>query len=737
MKVNGLMILSTTIVFFASCGGGENKGSAPASFFNNGDVPSISPSPQSSEEIISLVQNTPALAFETIDANIKLSVGYGGIKQGVDANGKRVFLMGSHKKNYAEHNMFFCHESDLSCTRLVDDTGEQHLGSIGEFYDGKIWINTLDKTVDTAGGIFGSTLNYYDVNTRTYHKRVVDLTGLNGETRTMSLGSDKKLYIGGTNFSSVPHYASVAYLNPKDLSDYHLYTNYFTEAAVDRARSVAADDDYIYQVVGDSPFYLLAINKATGVGSKLNESTDGKVIQLEDGVSFEYTDNGVKTYHYLYQGALSTGSDNISNISVPWYDPLTTPPNHQGGYWAQKGNYYLEYNTTGYEKASYNTQNMPTTVQNASGTNRFNFVATAEGRDIPFIITNIDLYSQDVTRVTTLSDGNILVRGVAYSGISLLNTLSDTASYIGATGFSPSVMEEFYDYSKNKTQVMFEGYPSVNATIYDPSEYISSANTDPLGYLRSTKDINCITDCLTADIDMHRALEMEQIDKTLYFAAMQYRSGVSGGLIWYNTQTKEKKAISEGLFNNYQTRSLIQMNNKLIIATQAVDNTEYGGSPRPATPKIFVFDPLTEKITKEYTPLVGLDAVDAGRIESIDGRHIIGITNDQAFNGNTQATKTFVYIIDTYTDEIVMKKTINMMNNMLVTPEGSSRNRNYEFKLHNDAIYTYISSRTLIKINLNGEITPVSLLPVQGNLTFSNNTAYFAVGTNILKMNLP
>ncbi len=735
MNIRIIVALAASLLLLASCGGSSSSGTSGA-FFNSGDITDIEPSLQSSEEIIALVRNAPTLSYKTIDANIKLSVGYGGIKQGVDENGKRVFLMGSHKKNYEAHNMFFCHESDLSCTRLVDNSGEQHLGSIGEFYDGKIWINTADKTVDTAGGIFGSTLNYYDVNTRAYHKRVLPLTGLNGETRTMSLGSDKKLYLGGTNFSSVPHYASVAYVNPKDLSDYRLYTNYFTEAAVDRARSVAADDDYIYQVVGDSPLYLLAINKTTGTGSKLNESTDGKVIQLADGVSFEYTKDGIKTYHYLYNGILSEGSDNISNISVPWYDPLTTPPNHQGGYWAQKGNYYLEYNTTGYEKASYSVQNMPTTVQNASGTNSFDFTATTEGRDISFAISNIDVYSQDVTRVTTLSDGNILIRGVAYSGISLLNTTTDIASYLGAVGFSPSVMEEFYDYSKNKTQVMFEGYPSVNASIYDPSDYISSANIDPLGYLRSTKDINCIVDCLTKDIDMHRALEMEQIDETVYFAAMQYRSGVSGGLIWYNTLTKEKKAISEGLFNNYQTRSLIKMNNKLVIGTQAVDNTEYGGSARPATPKIFVFDPITEKIIKEYTPLAGLNAVDTGRIESIDGRHIIGITNDQAYNGNTQASKTFVYIIDTYTDEIVMKKTIDMMNNMIVTPEGSSRNRNYAFVKHDGFIYTYISSRTLIKIDLNGEITPISLLPVQGELTFVGNTAYFAIGTNILKMGI-
>lgn len=735
MRVKNILVLSASLLFFTACGGSDSS-TTSSSFFNSGDIASISPSSQSSAEVISLVQNTPVLAYKTIDANIRLSVGYGGIKQGVDANGKRVFLMGTHKKNYEKHNMFFCHESDLSCTKLVDNTGEQHLGSIGEFYDGKIWINTLDKTVDSNGGIFGSTLNYYDVNTKTYHTRVIPLTGLNGETRAMSLGSDKKLYIGGTNFSSVPHYASVAYVNPKDLSDYRLYTNYFTEVAVDRARSVAADDDYIYQVVGDSPLYLLAINKTTGVGTKLNESADGKVIQLADGVSFEYTNNSVKTYHYLYQGRLSTGSDNIANITVPWITS-STPDNHGDGYWAQKGNYYLEYNTTGYAKASYNVQNMPTTVQNVSSTNSFNFVATTEGRDIPFTITDIDLYSQEVTRVTTLNDGNILIRGVAYSGISLLNTFSDTASYIGATGFSPSVMEEFYDYSKNKIQVMFEGYPSVNTTIYDPSDYMSSANTDPLGYLRSTKDTNCITDCLTADIDMHRALEMQQIDETVYFAAMQYRSGVSGGLIWYNTLTKEKKAISEGLFNNYQTRSLIKMNNKLIIGTQAVDNTEYGGLPRPITPKIFVFDPLTEKIIKEYTPLAGLDAVDVGRIESIDGRHIIGISNDQAFNGNALATKTFVYIIDTYTDEIVMTKTIDIMNNMLVTPEGSSRNRNYGFVKHNGFIYTYISSRTLIKIDLNGEITPIALLPVQGRLTFVDNTAYFAIGTNILKMDLP
>jgi len=741
MKMVGIVSSALVIFVLNGCGGADASGTAtqaPSSleeetpYINNGNIPSIIPSSQSSDEIINLVANAPELPYETIDPNIKLSIGYGGIKQGVDANGKRVFLMGTHKKSYEEHNMFFCHESDGACTKLVDNTAEQHLGSTGLFYDGKIWINTLDKTVDPNGS-FGGALNYYDVNTRVFKKRALKMLEINGETHSMSLGSDKQLYFSGSNFESSPHYATVAMVNPKNLNEYKVYKNYFTQAPVDRSRSVAADDEYIYQVVGDSPFYLIAINKDSGVGTKLKESVDGKVIQLEDGVSFQYTKNGVRTYSYLYKGVLEAEADNIDKLSCPW--AAGKPANHGSGYWPQKGNYYLEYNTSGYANASYSVQNMPTTSQNASGARPFNFTATVEGRDISFTISDIDLYPQTVTRITTLSNGDMLVRGVGYAGISRLNTLTDTAKYIGSPGISPSVLDEFYDYSKNKLQVMFEGYPSTAAIIYNPDEYISNANTQNLGYLRKIKDMNCVVDCENKDIGTHRALEMEQINESLYFAGMQYRTGVSGALIWYNTRTQAKKAISQGIFDNYQTRSLLSINGKLIIGTQTVDNRAFGGKARPSTAKIFVFDPISEKIVKEYTPLEGLDSIDVGRIDSIDGRHIIGISNDQAFNGNPGATKTFLYIIDTYTDEVVMKKTINIKNNMLVLPEGSARNRNYDFVKHGDYIYTYLSSRTLIRIDRNGKIEALSNLPYQARFRIFNNNAYFTLGENIIKIN--
>lgn len=740
MKLKKLGISLAIALSLVACGGSGENGSSGEKLTQGPDpvvqnVPKVTPSSQTSEEIVTLLKNAPALSYETIDPNIKLSIGYGGIKQGVDAAGKRVFMMGTHRQNFMEHNLFFCHESDMQCTRLVDNMGEQHLGSVGIFADGKIWINTLDRTVGSNG--FGATLNYYDVNTREYKKRVRDLTGLNGETRTMSLGSDKRLYIGGTNFNSLPHYASVASVNPQDLNDYRLYTNYFTEAAIDRSRSIAADETHIYQVAGDNPYYLLAIDKVSGTGTKLHESSDGKVTQLGEGVSYAYTLDGQKVYHYLYGGAMQTGGSNIEALSCPWYVEGVTPVNHQGGYWPQKGNYYLEYNTSGYPLASYNVQNMPVTTRNESGVTPFEFKATTEGREISFTISQIDLYAQYVTNITALQDGNLLIRGVGYSGISLLNTQNDMARYIGALRFSPSVMEEFFDYSVGKTRVMFEGYPSTDAMIYDPSAYMTSENTESLGYLGWLKDENCVIDCTDNDIGTHRALEMTQIGQSLYFAAMQYRNGVSGAIISYDTMTKEKKAVQAGLFENYQTRSLLNMNGQLIVGTQAVDNTEFGGLTRPSTPKIFVMNPKTLEVIKTYTPLEGLSTYDSGRIESIDGRHIIGITNDQYANGTDQATKTFLYMIDTYTDEVIMKKTIDMKNNMLITPEGSSRNRNYDYVKHGEFIYTYLDARTLVKIDKTGHVTPLTLLPVQGRLSFANDYAYFTVGTEVLKMALP
>jgi len=716
--------------------------SSSSSSVQNQNIEAIKVTSQTSDDVKNILKSDNDLKFSTIDPKITMAQGYGGIHVGVDENSKLVFMTATQKKNYQEHNMFFCKESTLTCKRVVDNSGEIHVGGVGVYAQGKIFFNTLDKTVNARSSIYGASLSYYDTKKDEFVRSVLALDdginiGLNGETRTMTLGSDGYLYIGGVNFASQPHLASSARVNPNDLSDVTYYANY-SNIVADRARSIAADDVYTYQVIGDSPYYLIALNRENGSAKKLNESANGKVLQLNDGAAFQYTDNNnVIRYFYLHNGELEEVE--TFNTQAPWYDPAIHPNNHPSdnpaGYWAWKSQFQMQ---TGVSYPQLKREGLSFIFPDEEGVGHASFSATkSDGTVLEFELLT-DTYKQSVKEIHTLESGKILVSGTAYTGVSMLNPVDDSVKYLGVRHISISIIDEFYDYNQSKNRVVFEGYPSASAVVYDPEEKFSSENLQSLGYLRNLKDSNCVSDCngVNGELGIHRALESVQIDETLFMVGMQYRTGVSGALLWWDTLSGKKAGIRHGIFDRYQPRSLINMEDKLVISTQAVDTIEYGGTARPSTPKIIMMDPITKEILAEYEPLKGLEAYDCGQIRSLDGRHIIGISNDQYANSTSVATKTYLYIIDTYSGETVMIKSIDTPNNMQVLPEGSAQTRGFDMQVHGDYIYTYMDSRTLIRIDKRGKVEKLGRLPFQGHFTFSDDALFFTVGNDILKVML-
>lgn len=701
------------------------------SLYTKNNIATINPSRQTSEQIITLLRNTPSFNSSTIDAKIKMATGIGYVHMGLDENNQFVFMTATEEKYYGKHNLFFCREATGVCRKEVDNSSEQHAHSVGVFAAGKIFVNTQDRNVDAQGGIFGSTLNYYDIASDTYVKRALSIIGLNGETRTMTLGTDGFLYIGGTNFSSTPHYASSARINPQDLSDYTFYTDYYTDMAVDRARSIAADDTHTYQVVGDNPFVLIAFNRSTLSSQVLHQSKNGKVVQLRDGASYQFTNSdNEKEYYWLYNGQKYQVASFDTN--PPWYDEMI----HGSNYWAYRSYYEI---APGISKPSIGTANMASIFPEPGselGSANFPYRYDNVTR---FFYFSPDVYPHKTKAITQLGSGKIMIGGTAYTGDSLLDPTDDHVTYLGATHISQSVIFEFLDASIGKKRVLIEGYPSASALLYTPDNFFSSENLDgKLGYMRNFPDLNGAVNAQGEHeiVDIHRAFQAVQVDETVYLVGNMYRNGVSGGLLWWNTATDERAALRRGIFDNYQTRSIAQLGNKLAIATQAVDNREYGGTARPTTPKVFLFDTKRKKIIKSYTPLDGLTSVDAGRIATLDGRHIIGISNNMTLSGANRSTKTYLYMIDTVTDKIVMKKTINVKNGMLIQPEGTAQIDGFDFKVHGQYIYTYLDSRTLVRIDKTGKVEPLAILEHQGRMAFNGNTLYVTGSEELIKVAL-
>jgi len=740
--INIFWISLVLLVSFTACGGGGGGSSSSESTpqthlssgpINSGNIPAITPSSQTSDEIISAIKQGGAMIpYEEIETNIKLVSGVGPY-YAADVNGKAVFLVFTADKYFGKNNWTFCHESDGGCHREIDTTGNQRFSGATQFAGGKLYMLNLDKRVDP--GKYGRTLAYYDPNTKELNKNALDINGLDGETGAISLGTDGYLYLGASNFLKSTHYVSYARVNPNDLTDYSYHTDYYKDLSVNRLRDIAADDTHVYQAMGDGVWELIAINQSTQKSVKLLEAKKFELLQIKDGVGLKYTDlQGVAKKAWLYNGQL-THVDTLDSLP-PWYVQGVTPDNHPRdnptGYWP-----FAEYwdIAPGVSKPKSIDLRL-TTYPIAPFNNEIKLGVEIEGQAFTFTSV-VDTYPQLVSNVQKIDDNTMMIKGRSYSGSAIFNVNDESSDYLGSLHISSYVNKPFFDYSSNEKKFIFSGYPSAKTGVYSfdaSNKRFSSENLDmSLGYLRNLPDRN--NPGAGINIDIHRPTDMVQIDETVYIIGMQYRSGVGGALVAWNTLTGEKYAIKKGIFDNYQPRRMIRIGDKLAIATQAMDNTPWGGSPRPSTPKIFIFDPKSQKIVKEYTPVEGLPTIDSGRIQSLDGRHIIGFTNNGSTSDNNTAnysSKMFLYIIDTYTDKVVMKKTINKGNYMRVEPHGSALIDGFHFIANNDHIYTWMDSRTLVTIDKNGEVEAHGRFSTQTKMAFANGNIYMT-GTEKLR----
>ncbi len=699
------------------------------------DVPSVVPSTQNSKEIISLIKNNSSdISFEEIKTGIEQADGNGPFYS-VDENGSYVFMMYTAQKYYGKNNWIFCHASDDTCHRVIDNSNQQRFGGLAIHAGGKLFMLIGDKRVNP--GTYAVTLAYYDPNTKEFNQRALDLDGINGESFSFTLGVDGYLYVGGSNHKKKTHYASYAKINPNDLSDYTYVTDYYKDLYLNRNRDIGVDNTHIYEAIGDNPWELIAVNKSNNTSKKLLVGKFFNVEQLPDGVGLRYKDvNGVDKKAWLFNGKVYPVESLDSN--PPWNVNHTYANNHPSdnptGYWAYHDYWSV---TPGFAKPKTTHLQLGKIYPIRKGVGEVKYGALINNVEHNFT-QEVDTYVQLVKSLRVVDDNRMMIVGRSYSGSSMMNLDDESTKYLGSYHVSPNVYKTFLDYSDNKKKFLFSGYPSATTRVYTlnpTNEQFSKDNFDAsLGYLRKISDQNDLRDGV--DIDIHRTTGMVQVDEMVYFTGMQYRSGVGGAFIKWNTSTGEKLAYRKGMFENYQPRDMIKVGGKIAIATQAVDNSTYGGKARPATPKIMMFNPKTDKFEEEYTPLKGLPAMDVGRIATIDDRYIIGLSS----NGGTSDNKTplyssrmYLYMIDTYTKKVVMVKTIETGNYMRVEPHGTAFIDGFTFMAHGDYIYTWMSARTLVTIDKTGTVEAHGNMPFQSKMEFANGNIYFTGHENLLK----
>lgn len=704
-------------------------------------IPEVIPSTQTPEEIANLLyNNSKEFTFTKISTNIQQANGVGPY-YGVDENDKLVFVLHTREKYFGHSNWIFCHEADNQCTVLVDNTDIQSVAGSSVYIDGKIFISVLDKSLDYENAkLLARTVVYYDIKEKKLVKNFLNVKGISGETGPLVLGTDHYLYLAGADWRDENHYASYLRFNPNDFTDYSYHSGYYqgVGSRVDRNRDMAVDDDYVYQIIGDNPYQLIAVNKSTQESNNLATLQSGELRQFYYGVGIIYkTSDGIDKKSWLYNG-------NIIEIDAP----ENTNPFDQSPPWPNKAwvvSSWIEF-AEGYEKPLLLDNNIMKQYAQDDGKAELYFNITRNRNynndglgEVMSFTARTDTYKQKTKLITKLDDKRIMVVGKDYSGISMINTENDNARYLHSNNISTSSILPFYDYETDKRRVLITGYPSVKTVIYTPdaeNSIFSQNNIESLGYLRHLEDKNNPGN----ENDMHKPLDTLQMNEWLYIIGIQYRSGVSGAIIGINTQNDEMFSMREGVFNNYQPRSMTKLENTIAIATQSVSNPEIEGDVLPETPKVMIFDPKTKTVIKEYKPLKNFNAIGAGKIASIDGRYIIGISNNMGTENHleySKVTSVYLYMIDTYTDKIVMEKDIKGIKNLLAITSEGAVSSSFDISVHNGYIYAWFEWSTLIRIDKTGKVEVLGKVPNTGHMAFTEKSIYITSDYDLVKIDIP
>jgi len=417
-----------------------------------------------------------------------------------------------------------------------------------------------------------------------------------------------------------------------------------------QALGIFADETHVYLTEGTKPYYLIAINIATGVQTTLLETTVedgfitlqgsayGAIVQGKNLVN-DISDGD----YFLYNGELIAppAGVRIENATPPWPGDnyvYATKVDEIGLSDKPEIEYFQAERGIAEKRIWYRPSALIGTAgltPEEAGWRKFEFTS--------------DVFPQNIQRLDLLPNGKFFGAAVSYGGMFIYDEGQNSSSFAGQYGlshYSTTVVDDL---------VYVSGYPNGPLYEFNTSKPInrdgynfntSNGTFEPiLGSDKSAELNPRFIGHLESVAGIHKVFTSTEGEKgKVYFGGRFERNGIGGGLAWYDPATDSIDGYSAP-FNDYQIISMTSSLDKkyIIISTLGVNTATEG--------KIFVVSSATNQIVSSFKPTP--KASSTGFIVGISNTEAIGISYDKVDNN-----KAYVYKINILTGEVLATREI-------------------------------------------------------------------------------
>lgn len=576
----------------------------------------------------------------------------------------------------------------------------------------------------------------YDPRTR---EMVIDAIPLPhdllGETHPMKLGTDGKLYMAGGHPSQS---AAVAQI---DLTTQEI--KYFTNVGPSHAPadcwaySVASDATHTYVASGKNPWYLVALERATGRSEVLQSTHDTEGIisvrQGPHGVTGMVRSDGVRRDFFLHQGKAIEMKNR--DDAPPWPVPAQAPSQAPTPIRPEvslvsanpdpQGNATIWYRWPAPKPSDAKT---PAAAANANKTNDNDDDEPAAAPSDEQMMADgwkplrvqVRVHPSPSVRLMELPDGRLIGTGAAYGGMFIFDPKTRQIAD------NPAIHLSHYATVSSHGKLYFSGYPSSPLFEYDPSKpWTAGTRLDDTNMLSPTDPrSNPRRVAILEDSGCHKMYaSAAAADGTIYMGGRWYRNGEHGGIGWWEPATQTAGGMWRDI-SNYQVTHLAASDagRTIVISTRRSTDLVLQ-KPKPEQGALFFFDHASKQITGKLEVLPKIKGT--GPIVAVGPHRLIGWTENP---DDASEQSSILYGIDTAKRTVAFTKVLPVR---LPASIGSNQQEAFDFRLGPDGkIWTHTTTGVLLRIDPHdAHVEVLGNIKTGGRIAFSGSDVYLSHGT--------
>jgi len=586
------------------------------------------------------------------------------------------------------------------------------------YWDGKLYGATPDWSKWATGG--GMNIYVYDP-AQNEIRLLMWIAGLGGERHQLLLGPDKRLYGVGTYLAEgKPDRVGAYCLDPRT-GQVRVYGPLGPSHGghIAFAYWAGVDETHIYIASGKIPWYLLAVEIATGDTKVLMEAPPGDyanrmwVRAQYPGawVIVQQGDQAPRKEFWLHQGKFVPKTDD----KPPWpasESPWDKAPPRPEIYAGQvdpdaEGNAWLWYRLP--EDAAKAPKEPP---------------PTAKPEDLgwrPIPLQGVEQHSLAIHRLVLLPDGRLFGTAQGYKGRFIFDPASRTATLLGRGGASP------YAFVVHEGKVYWSGYASAPIYVFDPARPWTLEKGGPPGTPLIPQTSPESNPRLVGDVFAETRVKkmfsaVVAADGRIYFGGIGQRDYTGGGLGWYDPRTGDRGGMWRP-FSGYRIHWLTTASNGryVVISTRTAPD-ELNNDIRPEHAKVFVYDAHMRQIVRDIVPVP--QAAKAGPLVEVvpapdkPSGFLLGTTEDPDTPGGG-----ILYGLDIESGEVFFRKKLPR-SLQFAWSQGTTR---WDYQRGPDGFVWTTLGEVLVRIDpRDARVHVVGRIVPQGKFVFVGKDLYLA-----------